>query len=49
MVIAERTAMTTWEGGLARGRGTIRPAALCPISRLFAGATIMVSSDLDPA
>jgi osmotically inducible protein OsmC len=23
-------------------------AALCPISRLFAGATVMVSSDLEP-
>jgi osmotically inducible protein OsmC len=146
MAIAERTAETTWKGGLARGRGTVRPnseafdglpvtwaarteapdgktspeelaaaahsscfamaltlclgerdvqperltvsstvtldevdgrptivssalvvhgrvpgldadgfqaavdaaAALCPISRLFAGATIMVSSDLEP-
>lgn len=25
MAIAERTAETTWEGGLARGHGTIRP------------------------
>jgi lipoyl-dependent peroxiredoxin len=25
MAIAERTADTTWEGGLARGHGTIRP------------------------
>lgn len=25
MVIAERTARTTWKGGLARGHGTIRP------------------------
>ena len=27
MAIAERTAETTWEGGLARGHGTIRPAS----------------------
>jgi osmotically inducible protein OsmC len=27
MVIAERTAMTTWEGGLARGHGIVRPAS----------------------
>lgn len=27
MAIAERTAVSTWEGGLARGRGTIRPAS----------------------
>jgi osmotically inducible protein OsmC len=25
MAIAERTATTTWEGGLSRGHGTIRP------------------------
>ncbi|HET7066973.1 MAG TPA: OsmC family peroxiredoxin [Nocardioides sp.] len=27
MAIAERTAQTTWEGGLARGRGTIVPGS----------------------
>ena len=27
MAIAERTAATTWKGGLARGHGTIRPAS----------------------
>lgn len=28
MPIAERTATTTWEGGLARGHGSIRPDSL---------------------
>jgi hypothetical protein len=72
MAIAERTAESTWEGGLARGHGTVKrhskafadgvdpllrraqggtaeAAALCPISRLLAGAQITVDAILESA
>jgi osmotically inducible protein OsmC len=41
MTIAERTAETTWEGGLARGRGVIRPhsGALDPLPVTWAART----------
>jgi hypothetical protein len=47
MAIAERTSETTWQGTLAGGTGTIRPAS--PVSRMFAGAKISVTAALGPA
>lgn len=56
MSIADRSVQTSWKGPLPTGAGALgngssgalvdAAAALCPVSRLFAGATISVDAQL---